>query len=175
MGADQLAVYDDDTVADHNIPNQFYREQDLGRHKVTALEEIVRAFTGVAIEPIPARFDQQAVSGVVIVCVDTMDQRRIIWRALRYRSAVPLVIDTRMGAEVAVIHTVQPCDPDDIRRYQETLHGSDEAFQARCTERAIIYTVLGLAAITAGKLKKFVQNEPYRHTVVRDFRLSILQ
>ena len=175
MGVRKLTVYDDDTVTEHNLPAQFFRTGDIGRPKVEALQEIVQAFDGVAIQVRAERFVDQPLTGVVIVAVDSMDQRQRIWRRVRYNPAVKLYIDTRMGTEVAVVHVVNPIDPDDVHRYEENLHGSEEAFQARCTERAIVYTVLGLAAITAGKVKKFVMGQPYRKTVVRDFKLSILQ
>ena len=76
---------------------------------------------------------------------------------------------------MAIVHAVNPFDPDDVRVHEQTLHGSDEAFHARCTEKAIVYTALGLAALAAGKVKKLVMGEPYRKTIVRDFRLSVLQ
>ena len=175
MGVRQVTVYDDDTVEDHNIPVQFFREQDIGTAKVDALAEIVSTFTGTEITTRPERYVDQPLDGVVIVCVDKMDQRQLIWKQVRYRPQVPLFVDTRMGAEVAVVHTIKPVDPDDVQHYESALYTSDESFQARCTERAIIYTALGIAAITCGKVKKHVMGEPFRRTIVRDFRLSILQ
>ena len=175
MGAQLIAVYDDDRIEDHNLPNQFYRVRDLGMLKVVALQDIVREYTGTIIEALPVKYEKQELEGVVIVAADNMEARRKIWEQVRYQTKVPLYIDTRMGAEVAIVHAVKPLDVDDVRAYEATLHSSDEAFHARCTEKAIVYTALGLAAITAGKVKKFLMAEPYKKTVVRDFRLSVLQ
>ena len=175
MGAKQITVYDDDTVEEHNLPNQFYRDQDLGVPKVRALERIVHAFAGQTIDARGERYVDQPLAGAVVVCVDSMEQRQRIWRRVRFHPQVPLFIDTRMGAEVAIVHAINPLDPDDAKTYGDSLHGSGEAFAARCTERAIIFTALGIAAIACGKLKKFVMAEPFRKTVVRDFRLSLLQ
>lgn len=174
MGCTKITVYDDDNVDTHNLPNQFFKQADVGRPKVDALADIVEAFDGVAIDPRCERFTEQDVEGVVICSVDTMDARQAIWKNIRFNPRVCLYIDTRMGAEVAVVHAINPLDPDDVRLYEDSLHGSDTAFQARCTERAIIYTVLGLAAITAGKVKKHVMGQPFGKTIVRDFKLSAL-
>ena len=175
MGAQMVEVFDHDTVEDHNLPNQFYRVADLGKHKAEALRHIVRDYTGVNITARTERYQAQQLDGVVIVAVDNMAARQAVWEHVRYRPAVPLFIDTRMGAEVAIVHTVNPIDPDDVRAYEETLHASGEAFHARCTEKAIVYTALGLAALAAGKVKKHVMGQPFRRTIVRDFRLSVLQ
>ena len=175
MGVHQITVYDDDTVEAHNLPNQFYQPAHLGWKKVSALFHLVQAFTGVEIVARPERYVDQQTRGIVIVCVDQMDQRQRIWRSCRYRPDIPLFIDTRMGAEVAIVHAITPIDPEDVRHYEDTLHGSKEAFPARCTERAIVYTALGLAALVAGKVKKSVMGQPFHKTIVRDFRLSVLQ
>lgn len=175
MGAGRITVYDDDTVSDHNLPNQFYRVRDIGRPKVAALAEIVMDFADVALSTKAERFCDQPVEGVVVVCVDSMDQRQQIWRRVRFAPQVPLLVDTRMGAEVAVVCAINPIDPDDVRAYEESLCGSTEAFQARCTERAIVCTALGIAALACGKVKKYVMAQPYRRMIVRDFRLSVMQ
>jgi len=101
-----------------------------------------------------------------------MASRETVWRMARFNPGVALLVDTRMGAEVAIVHAVRPLDPDHVRAYEATLHSSNEAFQARCTERAVIYTALGVAALATGKVKKFVMGEALRPTVIRDFRLS---
>jgi len=175
MGTQLIAVYDDDRLEDHNLPNQFYRVRDLGQPKVVALREIVREYTGTLIEAFDVKYERQDLEGIVIVAVDNMDARRLVWEQVRFQTKVPLYIDTRMGAEVAIVHVVNPLDVDDVRAYEETLHSSAEAFHARCTEKAIVYTALGIAALAAGKVKKFLMAEPYKKTVVRDFRLSVLQ
>ena len=39
MGIRNITIYDFDTVEEHNLPNQFYRQCDLGKRKVEALRE----------------------------------------------------------------------------------------------------------------------------------------
>ncbi len=49
MGVRNITVYDFDTVEEHNLPNQFYRQCDIGKPKVIALQEIIAQFEGIQI------------------------------------------------------------------------------------------------------------------------------
>lgn len=142
MGAGNVTVYDDDTIENHNLPNQMYREGDLGKHKVVALAEICRAFSGTAIKAVPERLNGQRLSGVVISGVDSMESRSEIWERVKWNPRVETYIDARMGAEVCRIYTVNPCNTDDIEYYESTQYTDRNAHEAPCTARAIIYNTL---------------------------------
>ena len=174
MGVENITVYDDDTVTEHNLPNQMFRVTDIGQSKVHALAEIVETFHDVAVDAVSQRYTDQVLSGIVIVAVDSMDVRIKIWKRVRYNSRIELFIDSRMGAEVGRILAVNPSDPDDVAAYESTLHTSPEALHARCTEKAIIYTVLGIASGICGKVKKHLTHQPFHRDIVFDFAQSIL-
>ena len=170
MGIGRIVVYDDDTITEHNLPNQLFRIGDVGREKVHALAEVVREFHGVEIDVRNERYTDQALSGIVIVAVDSMDVRLKIWERVRYNPRIDLFIDSRMGAEVGRVITIHPIDPDDMARYESTLHTSAEAVQARCTERSVIFTVLGIASAICGRVANHLRGEPYDTDVALDFR-----
>lgn len=175
MGCREITVYDHDTVEEHNIPNQLYRLEDIGRSKVEALAGIVKAYTGFSLGVRPERFDGQKPQGMVISAVDSMQARRQIWeRSVRYRAGVPLYVDARMGAEVARIYTIQPSDPDDVRFYEATLHGDEEAFRLPCTARAIIYTGFSIAGLIANQVKKFAMREALKREIIFDHKTLTL-
>jgi len=171
MGCRALAVYDDDRVEPHNIPNQAYRLADVGRLKVEALADLVRDVAGVPLESRAERVGGQRLQGVVVTAVDTMAARREIWlRGIRHRAGVPLYLDARMGAEVARILTVRPADPDDVRRYEASLHPDEEAVILPCTAQAIVYTGFSIAALVAGQIKKFLTGEPLKGELILDHK-----
>lgn len=171
MGVQHIAVYDDDRVEPHNLPNQLYRFGDLGRAKVEGLAEICRDFAGIEIGAKPERFDgNHQLSGVVISGVDTMAGRKEIWRRIRYNSAVQLYIEARMGAEVGRIHSVKPCEPDLVRWYEKTLYDDSEAVDLPCTARAVIYNVFVIAGFIANQVKKFAMAEPVAREVIFDLK-----
>ena len=171
MGCRALAAYDDDRVEPHNVPNQAYGLGDVGRLKVEALADLVAAVTGVALQIRAERVREQRLQGVVVSAVDTMAARREIWlRGIRHRAGVPLYLDARMGAEVARILTVRPADPDDIRRYEASLHADEDAVVLPCTAQAIVYTGFSVAALVAGQIKKFLTGESLKGELIMDHK-----
>lgn len=169
MGIRNIIVYDDDKVEPHNLPNQFYKKTDLGVLKVCALANLVDEFANATIEARAERFDgSQELSGVVVSGVDTMEARKLIWTAVKFNPAVQLYVEARMGAEIARIHTVQPSDIFGVKWYESTLYTDEEAVQAPCTARAIIYCSLMIGALVANQVKKFANAEAWAREVIFD-------
>ncbi|MBI4142968.1 ThiF family adenylyltransferase [Candidatus Uhrbacteria bacterium] len=175
MGCGQVTVYDPDTVEDHNLPNQWFRRQDVGKPKVLALQEIVRDFSGVDIVAKPERYTTQPLRGVVIVAVDHMDTRKAIWLQCKDRPRVQLFIEGRMGGEHFHAFAVRPCDPDHIRKYEDELYSHAEATELPCTARAIIYNTMGIGSEIAYLVKCGIMvgirpdhREPDFH-IIRDY------
>jgi len=174
MGCTNLWVYDFDTVESHNLPNQLYREKDIGKPKVSALKDIVEEFTGTEIKAFNTRVDGKGFGGIVVFSVDSMDERMKLWEGVRYNPRVPLLIDGRMGAEVMRVFSIVPTDPDDVRRYETELYPSSEAFSAPCTARSIIYTAFNVAALITGQVKKYAAGQSYSRDITFDARLSYM-
>ena len=173
MGVEHITIYDDDTVTEHNLPNQLFRIKDVGRQKVTALKEITQEFHGIGVKT-RGKYIDQPLGGIVVVTVDSMDARISIWERVKYNPNIDLFVDSRMGAEVGRIITIHPTDPSGVNAYEQTLHSSREALQARCTEKTIIYTVLGIASSICGKVKKHLAGQTFHKSITLDFRQAIL-
>jgi molybdopterin/thiamine biosynthesis adenylyltransferase len=170
MGCRRLTVYDPDTVEAHNLPNQLYRLRDIGRPKVEALAELLREFSPLEVVPIQEAVTKQRLEGVVVSAVDNMATRSEIWRnCIRYRAAVPLYLDARMGGQVCRLLTVRPADPDDVRLYESTLYTDEAALEDPCTAQAIIYTVFGVAGLVANQIRRQAESEPIEPDVLFDF------
>src|SRR5687768_2873952 len=155
MGVPELTVFDFDLVEGHNLPSQLYRREDIGRPKAEALAEIAKSFADGQIDARAERYADQPLSGLVISAVDSMDVRLSIWERLRFNADVELYVDTRMGANLAVIHCVRPCDPDDVKRYERHLYPSSEASDVPCTARAIVYNTFGVASMVGAIVRKW--------------------
>ena len=174
MGFTDISVYDPDTVELHNLPNQFYRESDIGKPKVIALKEIIQAFTGTEIKLHQEMYKAQSIAGITISGVDSMDARIEIWRKIKFNLRVPLYIDARMGGEVMMLIAVNPCDINDIKRYEASLYPSKEAMKLRCTQQAIIYTLLHISGYIANTVKRYVMNETYDKGIIFDTNTGML-
>ncbi len=174
MGVHDLTVYDFDTVEEHNLPNQFYRECDLGKPKVEALRDIIHEFEGITITARNEKYRGQRLRGIVIVAVDSMDTRITIWKFVNGNTDIRLFIDSRMGAEVMRIYSFDPNDFYAAREYEKSLYPSSEAVQVRCTAKSIMYTVLSLASLLANQVKKYLVEEPLKHELILDMKTITL-
>ena len=144
MGAQNIKVWDDDMIDEVNISNQFYRMEDVGDYKVDALQKMIMDFEGIPIEAESDLYDgTENCDGIIIMAVDNMTARKRIWEKVKGNDKVSLLIDPRMGGRVARIYAVNPMNHGS---YEETLYDDDDSVEERCTEKTIIYNVLGISS-----------------------------
>lgn len=176
MGCNDITVYDDDTIEDHNLPNQIYMTDDVGKLKVESLQNIVHSFTGTELKVHRSRVgSENKLNGVVISGVDSMEARKEVWKSIKFKPAVQLYIDARMGAEVCRIYSINPTNPVDVKYYESSLYDDDKAQELPCTGRAIIYNVFMIAALICNQVKKFARGEKFSKEVIFDLAtLSLL-
>ncbi|MDD4409367.1 MAG: ThiF family adenylyltransferase [Candidatus Pacebacteria bacterium] len=171
MGIGGITVYDDDTVENHNLPNQFYRLNDIGKTKVGAIKDACMEYAGLTVRGEIERVTNQSLVGPVISGVDSMESRRRVWQeAIKYNPNVPIYIDGRMGGQICRIYTVHPCDPDSVEWYEGTLYGEGQTKELPCTERAIIYNSFMIASLIANQVKKFAGAESTAREIVFDLQ-----
>ena len=162
MGVAKIHVWDFDQVEAHNLPNQIFGRQDVGRNKVDALRDRLDADCGTVVIPHCERVDgSQKLSGIIYLCIDgVMSNRKKVWeKAIKLQLGVKLMVETRLGAELGIIHTVRPMNRADIRGFEASMHGDDEGEESACTYRAIATTVSVVAGLAAHKLIKLAAGE----------------
>ena len=172
MGARNITIYDDDRVEAHNLPNQFYRVQDLDKLKVDALKEIVKDYADVDITAHPIKYDGEMLKGIVISSVDSMDARHEIWDMIKGNPMITHYIDSRMGPELSQV--IVSCPVIDKKLYEFYLWDPKDVPGLPCTAKSIIYTVQGLSGIICGKVKKIIQGQEYNHVLNMDYRNSYM-
>ena len=158
IGAGTLQLVDFDVVEVANLAPQGYLESDLGRVKVSATAEMCRQINGeIHVREDLSRFRRSMVVGeAVFCCVDSIETRRLIWRALADR--VSFFVDTRMSAEVVRVLTA--ADGLGREHYPSTLFGAEEAHAGACTAKSTIYTANIAAGLAVGQLAKWLRGLP---------------
>lgn len=155
-----MAIYDFDKVERHNTENQIYRDLDVGRKdnpvfKARALEKILKEFSPAPVKAVRHRVgENDEFVGTVIVMVDSLEERRKIFQAVRFHSGVKLYIDARSGGTSAVVYALDPRDPDDVRLYESTLKGKGAA--APCADANTIPTLFAIASVIGKLLAEFL-------------------
>lgn len=157
MGATDITVWDNDIVSIENMSCQFYRFKDIGTKKVTALAAIIEDFTGVKIKAIPIHWDAKAsqdTRGLVISAADSMEVRKDLFNYCKKDYRIRWFMDTRMGAETALMYVMQPDKSEDCTSYANSLYEEKDAVQEKCTAKSTIYT----ANMLSGHLVKAVKD-----------------
>jgi sulfur carrier protein ThiS adenylyltransferase len=168
MGLPAIQLIDPDSVEAANLGCQGYRMDDLGQVKVAATADLCHQLhPAMDIQMLHERFRKSMDTGTAIFCcVDSIETRRFIWRAVRDHAA--FFTDGRMSAEVLRVLTA--CDLTTRRHYPTTLFPGAEAHAGPCTARSTIYCANIAAGLMVAQFAKFIRGLP----VEADIQLNLL-
>jgi len=149
LGVNNITVWDFDKVEAHNIPNQAFKLEDIGKLKVDAVNEIGEEFANIFIKPMGVKVDgSQRLEGIVFLLTDTMKSRKEIFeKAIRYNSKVKLLIETRMGLDGGRVYTINPIMPKEVKAYEETMYSDEESAVSACgASQSVVATAVQIAS-----------------------------
>jgi hypothetical protein len=159
MGMKSILVYDFDSVEEHNLSSQFYSVEDVGKLKTECLRKHLKEFTGTEIM-IDGKFINQPVFGVLILAVDSMEERKRIVESIS-KNPPKLIIDGRMGGNTIEVYCAKtPAE------YQRSWTAHTESVP--CSARYISYTSLLIAGIITDQVKRYLNGEELKPNVLLD-------
>ncbi|MDB5194368.1 MAG: thiamine biosynthesis protein ThiF [Parcubacteria group bacterium] len=162
LGISEIHLWDYDRIEPHNVPNQVFGNNHVGEFKVDALQNIIREQTGITVTAHNERVDGSQQLGVaVFLLTDTMASRQEIWKgALRYKTHVKLVVETRMGKNSGRVYAVNPSSPTHVRGWEETLYSDDMAEVSACgTSITVGSTAEVVSGLAVWQLIRWHQNQ----------------
>jgi hypothetical protein len=168
MGVNDIWIFDDDKVEEHNWSNQMFRASDIGKPKGQALFDVMKEFGMQTPLVRLEKYVDRPLSQLVISCVDSMSSRKTIWKAIRQQSGVQLYIDARMGLETLRVFAFNPMIREERVKYAKSLYSDVGALQEPCTARTISYTPLMASAVICNLVKRYVNNEGIPGQIVMD-------
>ena len=83
FGLTKITLYDFDTVEPHNVANQMFTNEDIGKPKVLAVAEYLKKINPEIVDDLKIAdkgYTGQRLSGYVFLCVDNIDLRRVLER-----------------------------------------------------------------------------------------------
>jgi len=171
MGLTNFKIYDGDRVEEHNFPNQFFTEEDLGKFKAIALKQHMVAFNSKCEIFVGLKFDKDSRADfpIVISCVDKMSVRKMIFESAVKEEACQLFIDCRMAGLQGQVYSVDMTKEEEIENYKKSLFTDRQAVRMRCTERSIVFTVLGTASLVCNQIVKALKEEELSNYIVLDY------
>lgn len=130
-GLTNFTLWDFDHVEEHNIVNQIFRRQDVGKLKVEALKDILIEINDECENTIkikPDGWQGKMMSGYIFLCVDNIDIRRQIVEQHMNSTFVKVIYDFRTGLESAQHYAADWSDSSSRENLLNTMQFShDEA------------------------------------------------
>jgi molybdopterin/thiamine biosynthesis adenylyltransferase len=170
VGAPNITIVDHDKVGFENLANQGFNESDVGRPKVEAIAEIMRAKNSkLVLRAVPERFGRQDWADyvqnrpkdghdVLFCCVDNIETRKMIWDQVH--KDVALFVDARMAAEVMYVYAVDPTSTRAVRVYESKFFSAGEAVRDACTSKSTLYTADIAAGLMVAQFTKWLRGWP---------------
>jgi molybdopterin/thiamine biosynthesis adenylyltransferase len=160
-------LYDFDTVEEHNLGGQLFRQADVGSPKVTAVYNIINEFVGEQINISTEAINTESPTHhFVFSAFDNMQARKDlfeIWqKSIPGCSVTPLFIDGRLEMEQLQIFCVTP---DRIEQYKEHLFNDSDVEDTECTARQTTHTAAMIASHMTGFFTNHIANIYERQTV----------
>ena len=101
-GVSRFTLWDFDIVEPHNIVNQMFRQQDVGRTKVEALKDLLLEINpDITVKMKPEGWKGESMSGYVFLAVDSIELRKQIVETIFDSIFVKAVFDFRTLLESA--------------------------------------------------------------------------
>jgi len=164
LGSQNITLYDGDIVELHNISNQYFSGNTLGRNKAGALREEIMRLAPPLMKPMVMSIEDMFTeesdvhSPIVFLCVDGIESRELVFNRLTECSNVKWIIETRMSAEYYEVNTINMNNEQEIDGWKRSLEGPMR--EEPCTERSVIYTVMLMSARAVYHMKKIVKLQP---------------
>jgi len=162
IGCRNIKVIDFDTVEDVNTATQLYSEKDIGEPKVVALAGHISELTGVSIVVRFSRWeeleDEERISPIIIVAVDSMEARQMIWEDIRINPDVEFLIDGRMGGELIRLFTI-PLESESAIEYYKAKLTPKEVEPIPCSERAVAFNGFTMAGFIAAAVAHWAKGD----------------
>lgn len=165
-----MFIYDDDIVEAVNMSGQLYGQSDLGRHKVSALAEMIRNYAGYSsVFAISERFTNESEASDVMICgFDNMAARKLFFN--KWLSHVQskseeerkncLFIDGRLAAEEFQVLCIKGDDEYNINRYNnEFLFSDAEADRTICSYKQTTFCANMIASYMVNLFVNFCANQ----------------
>lgn len=138
-GSGELHIYDYDVVEEHNLPNQAYRLQDVGRPKVEALQGFIEDKMGFSIEAHNEKITKESggssitSSRYVFLAVDSMEARKeILENFLEFNSCTKLMLESRMGLTEGMVFAINPQDYQEVDVWKSKWYSNEESEAGGC-------------------------------------------
>ena len=151
-GVKNMVLWDFDTVEAHNIVNQMFRQQDVGKSKVEALKDILCDINPEIVDTVelkPEGWQGKLMSGYIFLCVDNIELRRQIVEKHMDSPYVKAMFDFRTLLESAQHYAA---DWSDYKMKQDLLKSMQFSHEEAAAETPVSACGVTLGVATTVRL-----------------------
>lgn len=151
-GVTKMTLWDFDTVEAHNIVNQMFRQQDIGKPKVEALRDIlvdINPDIADDLELKPKGWQGKMLSGYIFLAVDSIELRRKIVEQHMDNTFVKAIFDFRTLLEGAQHYAA---DWSDVKMRENLLKSMQFSHEEAASETPVSACGVTLGVATTVRL-----------------------
>lgn len=133
FGLTKISLYDFDHVEAHNIVNQMFTQEDVGKLKVDAVAEMIKKINPEAEKDIriyEGGYVGQRLSGYIFLCVDNIELRKKIAESCVGNSFIKGMFDFRTRLTDAQHYAAAWNDPKMVEDFIATMNFTHEEAEA---------------------------------------------
>lgn len=172
LGFNNLVVYDFDVVEDANVTNQLYTYPDLGVLKVDALERHLKDINPNLKLTKMGAYEEQALSGVVFLCVDSINTRRRITEQHLRNMSIDAMFDARMRLTDGQAYGANWADGNHVSAFLNTMQFDDKDDQTPLSvcgsSLSVAPTILTLVSLTVMNFMRYIKNLEIKQAIFVD-------
>lgn len=175
FGVKDMALYDFDKVEAHNIVNQMFTQEDIGKLKVEAVSEYIKKINpDLNLKLVDKGWQGQRLAGYVFLCCDGIELRRKIVEATRDSKYVKAMFDFRTRLTDAQHYAADWSDEKSIENFYKSMDFShdeaqDETPVSACgVTLSVAPTIRMIVACGVSNFVNFVKGEPLKKMIQLD-------
>ena len=176
LGITDISLYDFDTVSAHNLANQMFNNDDIGRPKVEAVADMlcrINPEVKDTLKLFPEGWTEKCrLGGYVFLCVDNIDLRREIVTKNRFNQAIKATFDFRTRLEDAQHYAADWGDVATIDNLIKSMDFSHEEAKASTpvtacnVEMGVAPTVRIICSYGVANFMNFIRKVPIKKIIV---------
>lgn len=176
-GLTKITLYDFDTVESHNVANQLFTQEDIGKTKVEALKDyLVKINPDITrdLKLVDKGWVGQKLSGYVFLAVDSIELRRQIATSCKDNPFVKGMFDFRMRLTDAQHYAADWSNKKLIEAFISSMNFTAEEAEAEtpvsaCNQTlSVCSTVKGIVSFGVGNFVNFVKNGSIKKMILMD-------
>lgn len=177
FGVTKITLYDFDFVEPHNIANQMFTSEDIGKPKVQAVAEFMTKINPDIVDDlrvVETGYTGQRLSGYVFLCVDNIDLRRKIAEACKDNPYVKAMFDFRMRLTDAQHYAADWKDRKMVEAFLNSMAFSHEEAKEETPVSAcnitlsVCTTVRSIVAAGVSNFVNFVKGQGIKKMILCD-------